>query len=481
MKTQLKLPDGAGGFNLIHPETDAEVVEYGASNVADFLDGLPAMNASNFMKRLLTAANEFEARKMLQVGREDIFDEAGTRWLNAYTVTASTAQKKFGTKSLYTSGSYLKHPGVTLGGQDFTIAGWFYIPATTAAQCPWCWGNSTNRLFLVRNKSTAYLQLNYSPNDAARFALNTSTAFAGDTWVHLELDYKNSTNTFYLFMDGTKLVEQADTDFATPRTYPFYFGVTPKDLTASWPGYIDEFIITNRLLHTANFTVPTAPYDFEPEYTISLLHCGLETLTDETGALWQNHKADLASAQKKFGSRSLYLNNYAFLKHPGLTLGGKDFSISTWVYLPSAPSAAKTLFCWGNFSNRLAIYHTAAGLLCWFDSPNDTFVYNTNSTSTTTLPDSQWFHVEVDYRNSDNKIFLFLDGVKIDEETVPDFANVRTFPLYIGTHPKSTYATLVGYFDEFLVTEKLLHDADFTPPTAPHTLDNKTLSLFHFE
>ena len=52
--------------------------------------------------------------------------------------------------------------------------------------------------------------------------------------------------------------------------------------------------------------------------------------------------------------------------------------------------------------------------------------------------------------------------------------------LKIGSHYTSGLFNLVGRIEEFIFTEKLLHDEEFTPPDKPYEKDKFTKILLHF-
>ena len=445
------------------------------------LDNLP--NISVFMKALLETNDATEARALLNVAREDIFDETGNRW-NSLGAVCSPSEKKFGTNSLYMQASYLMNPtGITLGGKDFTIALWCY--AEIAVNPIFNWGTSTSKIhvFIDQNKHFALIT-SANGSTVINVAMSSRTcAFTAGTWNHVELDYKNATGTFYLFFNGSLIQTGTDTSFQTARSLPIFIG---SDVSASskFTGYIDEFFVTEKLLHTANFTPPVAPYDLTPK-TLALLHFDFDTLeyfTDDSGSYWLNLNAALSSTQKKFGSKSLD-TSAGYLKKSALTLGGKDFAISAWFYSDKTITFAQGLIDWGDSANCLHTFRDANNKVSWNYRLNDTITFSVAMADrNVTFPAGQWNHIEIDYRHSDNTLFLFLNGTLVDSRTETSFSTARTFPLYAGTTARnSAYDAFSGYLDEVFVTEKLLHDADFTPPTDPHSADSDTLALLHFE
>ena len=76
---------------------------------------------------------------------------------------------------------------------------------------------------------------------------------------------------------------------------------------------------------------------------------------------------------------------------------------------------------------------------------------------------------------------LFINGKKVSENTVELLSEPLKFlPVYIGTSPYSPYINFTGNIEEFLITEKLLHEEDFTPPDKPYKKDKFTKVLLHF-
>ena len=481
-----KHPDGAGGFTELNLPSSAEIVAYGAGTVKDELDNLSATTGvSPFMGKLFRANNAVEARSLLKVGREDIFDETGNRW-NSLGAVCSPSEKKFGTNSLYMQASYLMLPtGITLGGKDFTIALWCYIPsAKTAANPIFNWGTSTSKIhvFIDQNNHFALLT-SANGSTVINVAMSSRTcAFTAGTWNHVELDYENATGTFYLFFNGSLIQTGTDTSFQTARSLPIFIGC---DVSASskFTGYIDEFFVTEKLLHTANFTPPTAPCDLDGN-TLALLHFDFDTLeyfTDDSGGYCLNLNAALSSTQKKFGSKSAYFNGTSAYLQPatGFSLGGKDCAIAFWIKSP-LKSVANTCFCWSDPSanTNLLVQVTAKNFIRFLDVVAGTVL---GQYVGTTAISADWHHVELDYQHSSKTMYCFFDGSKVlNYDATKSFGTAFVQVLNLGSAKNGT-SPYVGYIDEFLITEKLLHTANFTPPSAPYDLDSDTLALLHFE
>ena len=230
------------------------------------------------MKSLLSASDAAAVRTLLRVSRDEFLNETGKQWhgLNAYP---STVQKKFGTRSCYFTGSncYLRPLStLKLGGSDFAIAFWAYIDATNTS------GEWAATFF--NESKTGGIAIGINASNKARFtwmrsssvvidsASSSTPTFTAGTWHHYEVDYKNSTNTLYFFLDGSLITSGTADVFDTEAYYPqSYFGYNILATDATFKGYIDEVLITNKILHTANFTKPTTTYTADSS-TIALLH-----------------------------------------------------------------------------------------------------------------------------------------------------------------------------------------------------------------
>lgn len=274
MKAQWKHPDGKGGFYVVHHETKAEVVKYSDTTVAAVLDKTDIPSASAFMKSLLAAEDAFAAREILKVGKERVFDETGKRWTPT-SIMISPTEKKFGESSLYLNGSaYLRQMnGITLGGKDFAIAGWIYPSAVNTVQYFISWGNDADtRLNVGIGSNGGILHWICSIGGTSIFNDDSSGSCSAKEWMHVEIDYRNSDNKIFLFLNGIKADERTVTGLSTARTMVFHIGKHTTSSNYNFKGYVDEIFITEELLHTEDFTPPTAPYEFDSDTTVALLH-----------------------------------------------------------------------------------------------------------------------------------------------------------------------------------------------------------------
>ena len=152
--------------------------------------------------------------------------------------------------------SYLQKSGsISLGGQDFTIRGWFNTGST---------GN-WSRVFSLHNAANSNATLNLMRKEkgnqfACQCLANTTPYFTAtlNSRHHFELDYSYATSTAKIFIDGSL---KASCSATIPRTVFANLLIGRGNFTAddNWTGSIDEFQIYDGVaLHTENFTPPTA-------------------------------------------------------------------------------------------------------------------------------------------------------------------------------------------------------------------------------
>ena len=450
------------------------------------LNSLPTM--SLFMKALLEANNAYEARQILRVGRVDIIDEAENAWQVYQGAGLSTTQKKFGNKSLYCSAtnSYMWCPmAMTLGGSDFSIAGWFYSEdAASTYRGLFSFGTGANSLLVAQNITnklywycgTSSSSTVFNNNGAATMELTAGK------WNHVEVCYKHSTTTIYLFLNGSLVDSRTMNYFSTPKAFPIYIGAAAHNLNYLFKGWVDEFFVTKKCLHTSDFTVPSAPYAHDSD-TIALLHFDEFTLLEgDAGDRWLNYGATFSSTAK-FDSISLSTSS-GYLQKDEVTLGGKDFSIAGWFYSADAANTYRGLFSFGTDRNEIFVAQNGNNNLYWCCATSSSnTIFFTGSSTTTEFTAGKWNHVEVCYKHSTNTIYLFLNGSLVDSQTMDYFSTPQVHSMYIGTIVHALSCQFKGCIDSFLITEQLLHDADFSSdlPTAPYEADENTIALLNFE
>ena len=256
MESQYKMNGNQYDF-----EKDAAAVLYKDGKLKPVLDELTKV--SEFGKKLLTA-DEAEFKRLLNISSEEFWDECQNRWVTSNGAQTSTAQKKFGAKSLRCTSekSVNSSDFLVFGGNPFTINFWFYNPAVVY------------NMFLFKALGTSRsFGLYWGPSGSAVTYLNTGTTSpttssgsAGkpntSKWHHVEIGYNSG--KLYCFLNGNNFASSPFSITVPREPRRIYFG--------PFNAYIDNFRIRDgTCAHTANFSVPTSAYSKTAD-TIALLH-----------------------------------------------------------------------------------------------------------------------------------------------------------------------------------------------------------------
>lgn len=180
------------------------------------------------------------------------------------SVTQSTSQAKFGTKSLALTGGYITlgvspptgSPFLIPGTQNFTIDFWAYFTALPAESYMFDsrtgFGTTSGFGILQQSGKLGFF-------DGAVGTVTPTAVITPNAWHHIEVGRQGT--TIYMFVDGVLV---ATGTYGNNWSSGFWIvgavqfsppGVEPMT------GFIDEFHgLIGTCLHTANFTPPTAPY-----------------------------------------------------------------------------------------------------------------------------------------------------------------------------------------------------------------------------
>ena len=206
---------------------------------------------------------------------------------------------------------------------------------------------------------------------------------------------------------------------------------------------------------------------------------------DECGNIWAVvGKPKSEENNNKFGT-AIHFDGQTFLEYDkGITLGGSDFSISAWAYA-SSPVCMSTLFSIDSISQtpRSGLYFMITD-----DKQEKKFRYllkmdDVLIAKEDSMPSirDRYFHFELDYKNETRTLFIFIDGKKIYEHIAEPLAIQKKFTsVFIGKHASNNFVNFRGAIEEFVITNKLLHDEEFTPPDKPYEKDKFTKVLLHF-
>ena len=173
----------------------------------------------------------------------------------------STAQKKFGTASLFYDGSgdgaYYAN-GTALGTGDWTIETFLWVNDFDANLGVFQYGGADGALgsMVLTNQKIRVL------SSAVAARLDTSGTINAQTWYHVA--YVSYNGTLKVYINGTA---DSTTFDASSTTWTFtdtniYVGARYYSSAVQLPfdGYLDEFRVSHFARYTSNFTAPTAAF-----------------------------------------------------------------------------------------------------------------------------------------------------------------------------------------------------------------------------
>lgn len=229
-----------------------------------------ALYTSNFTPPTSPPAVINDTRWLVNFTNASIRDNAMMSALETVgNAQISTSVKKYGTGSLYFSGTtnlatngYVK-AGIgqlaNLSSGDFTVECWFYgmnNSLTDTESSLFQQGEHDWRLMYRR--LSGQLVLRYAVASVEQIS-TAGNLFSLNTWNHVAVCRSGTTTTLYL--NGVSV----GTTTASPAnsTNFVYVGANLVGTSVYWPlnGYIDDFRLTKGIArYTSNFTPPTAPF-----------------------------------------------------------------------------------------------------------------------------------------------------------------------------------------------------------------------------
>lgn len=192
--------------------------------------------------------------------------------------------------------------------------------------------------------------------------------------------------------------------------------------------------------------------------------------------------AVISTAQKKFGSSSIYGNNTGWLETgTNVVPSTGEFTIELWFYNTALPTYSTFA---SNFNSTIdnGSFHISTsnvGLDVFFKS---TVIGNYGYTSgSAATPINQWHHVAIQ-RDSGNNLSIYLNGTRVKHTAWSQALHTGQF--YVGGREFGYLAPeyLRAYIDEFRVSSIARYSGtSIAVPTAAFEADADTLLLIHGE
>ncbi len=366
---------------------------------------------------------------------------------------------------------------------DFTIDWWEQRPAPgggvsvardyPTTYTPFMLGYGVDRAIYMTSDSSGSLAWNIANGIAYGFGTSPVS-----TWQHLALTRKGT--VFKVFVNGQMVNWFHSSAGIAANANALVLGVAQLGAPTDLNGRIDEFRISRVARWTANFPVPTAPYDpanpeiYDPHLAV-LLHFDGTTFVDSSRTarpVTVVGTPTLSSAWSKFGGKSAsFPGGGSWVSVPDsldLMANLFPFTIDFWMkssvdspicgqaYFNSGADFQLGIMIAGDGSGRLRVQ---AG-----SGPQD-------STLNFTSISSDYFngvekHVAL-VRNG-NVFTIYKNGVADGSSTVAINIMNSTMPWAIG-RTTTAGTTYNGYIDEFRISNVARWTANFTPPTSAYT------------
>lgn len=398
-------------------------------------------------------------------GGTSITDVMGNNVTLTGSPTTSTTQAKFGTASLSLNGSsHITVPNVPFAANAFTIEGWFYptsLPTNMNFFGQDNGSGSVPKILLYVNVGLYVLEC------GSLGTISTNVGPVANQWTHIAIVRQGTgTNQTTVYINGVSAGTGTLASLAG-ITQPFHIGYIGETFGAKFPGFIDEFRITNGVArYTGNFTPPTEAFPnagTDPNFSsVTALISFDSGIADVKGHALTNTSVTVNSTIKKIGTGSGRFNGSAYLGLPisaDYDFGTGPFTIEGWV---NADSVAGTNPIFTSTNRGFLFQLQGAAPVFYISGVSAGWAGNAGTVAAGT-----WFHYAL-VRVASGVCTFYLNGVATGSTpTHTEVLGSSTVAMNLGRDlTGGTFFT--GYMDEFRITKGVArYIANFTPSTAP--------------
>jgi len=485
-------------FTITPSTNDANIGTFTLTiNATDGVNGAVSANTSITLEFIIANSNytTLLATAVDTSDNNNITDSSS----NNHTITV-TGDAHAGTFSPYRHGGYstyfdgsgdwLELTGTALGNGDFTVEAWVWLDSLKDYNVIYddrATGSSATGLALgVMSTGAPYLYTNNG------FQITSSQTCTANTWHHISLVRSSGVITIYL--DGTSggtyssSANFTDTNLGigVARTYT---------VTSQFGGYIRDVRAVVGSAITPASGGPTIP--LTAVTNTKLLTCHLPYFKDGSS---NAHAITLYgnTSTKPFGPYD-YSNVYSTSDNGGSvyfdgtgdyldvssppSLGQNNWTFETWYYPTS--SGAIYFMSQGNSDTQGATtfsYNLSTGVY-------NIQIYITNnyynwSSPTVDVNNNQWNHVALTHEwngATGGTYKLYHNGTLIDSDThlnkFWEYSTIAGKPLGAGVYKWAGAVTNPVYFSDWRLSDSVVYNSNFTPPTAPLSSTGSTLHV----
>ena len=467
----------------------------------------------------------------------------GVNTANSSASSFSLAFETFGSTALDLNAGYAtagdawlevaSHSDFTLGTNDFTIEGWFFLqgPAPTYDYPSARIGRRMSvgyrtHLFDFRELDGAYsnkrapmvrmggtggsngnadsIKFQYHVTGSDRIESSVQTPEIENQWFHLAIVRNSSTTTMYV--NGVSEGTWSDSTNYNELD-KLWIGRHGYSANHNFTGWISNFRIVNgTAVYTSNFTPPTAP--LTAINNTKLLTCTKPDAVDDIGPTGHTVTKQGTATHSVFnpfpwatnGYGSLFFdknNDYIYYAAGGgNAVAGmsslSDLTVELWMFhfagagddttdpsieemyvhfTDSLNSGVQMSFGrTRTYSNRTCMFTSTSGY------PYQNQVYTVDAAHD--VPRGAWYHLA--FVKEGTNLRMYKDGVNVKGNNQTSATNLpstfRVGEITIGTDSGQGY-DLLGHMSNLRISNSARYSADFTPSTTPFTSDSNTVLL----
>lgn len=383
------------------------------------------------------------------------------------------------------------------GSVNYTVEAWVFQTAynTEAEICNTTAGSAQIGFeFSINNGSNGNVTVYFFNGTSGKWAtLATAGSLVGlNTWCHVAFSYVQSTNTGYIFVNGTLAISgtmtfTGGTFSASAPTNTLYISKYGNASGGWFAGYLSNLRIVNgTALYTSTFTPSTTPLT---TVTNTVLLTWATNRFQDTSTSSYSISPSGTSVQRfaPFSTSTSYSTSTTATVYSGSIYfnGSTDYLSTTEIGLPILSTF--TLECWvymtGSSAGQNTIVGTRGASTAGWELRISTsnivqFYFTTISptlTSSAAISLNTWAHVAV-VRNA-GTVTIYLNGVAGSGSSISNGTNSGN-PTVIGNETGSSGNFFQGYISNFrIITGQALYTASFTPSTTPLTTSTGTQLL----
>jgi Concanavalin A-like lectin/glucanases superfamily len=361
--------------------------------------GVPTQTITGTVSLLTCQSNRFVDNGNGNSGVGFTFTRTGSPSVVAFSPfnpTASWSATTYGGSGYFDgSGDALSAPASSttdFGTSDFTIEAWVYLTS----------GSAFRRIYsLYGSAGAVQVTLRVENTNTIRFYTSTvgidfttTATLPLNAWSHIAVVRNGS--AFNLYLNGeSKASGTSSSSMPSTSSLPSYIsGYDPSN--ELWFGYISNLrIVKGTAVYTSNFTPPTAPLTAitNTSLLLNFTNAGIYDATSKNDLETVGNAQISTAISAKWGSGSIKLASAStdYLKMPSsnlLVLGTGDWTIESWVYLPSV-AAQQIIFdtrATGTDSGY-AFYVSGSGKLALYTNNTSVLV------STSSVPSNSWAYL----------------------------------------------------------------------------------------